>query len=630
MRTPGSGEVEVKELRLEDYVAGVVSGEMPASFPPEALKAQAVAARSFALTRKLEAQAAGRDHDIASGVVAQVWTGAPERRRRARPRRRRPGEVLVVGREPVEAYFHAACGGRTEGGARRRSGATCRTSSPWSAAAATARRACAGGVEVDGRASSPRSRGCAGRPTAARVVARTATGRAERVEIAAGGRAASVAGGRPPPRLGWSRLPSLAFDVRAGGRAGSPSRDAGGATARGSASGAPPGSRARGRATATSSRTTTRAPTSSGCTERSVKLSDFDFALPEDARRAGAGLAARRLAPARAAARGARRAPALRRARRAARARRPPRLQRHEGHPGAARRPQGERAARSSSSSASRSRAGSGGAGAPWARRRSRSAPGARARLRRARGAGARRRRGRGSTRSSSTARARRSRPRSRGPGASRCRRTSAAAPGARDRERYQTIWARAPGSAAAPTAGPPLHRARSSRALERARRRAARRSRSTSARAPSCRSAATSVEEHRMHAERYEVSPPRRPRRSPRAARAAAASSRSGPPSVRTLESAFDGARVAPGAGRTALFIRPGHAFRAVDALVTNFHLPALDAARARLRLRRARSGCSPPTARPSRGGTASSATATRCCCSEPTAPRARVRRVL
>ena len=48
----------IEELRLEDYVAGVVSGEMPASFPPEAQRAQAVAARSYALTRKIEAQAA--------------------------------------------------------------------------------------------------------------------------------------------------------------------------------------------------------------------------------------------------------------------------------------------------------------------------------------------------------------------------------------------------------------------------------------------------------------------------------------------------------------------------------------------------------------------------------------------
>jgi len=81
-------------------------------------------------------------------------------------------------------------------------------------------------------------------------------------------------------------------------------------------------------------------------------------------------------------------------------------------------------------------------------------------------------------------------------------------------------------------------------------------------------------IETHRMHAERYEVPP---------AAADAVAACRArggrvvavGTTSVRTLESAFDGARVAPGAGRTALFVRPGHAFRTVDGLVTNFHLP-------------------------------------------------------
>jgi S-adenosylmethionine:tRNA ribosyltransferase-isomerase len=76
------------------------------------------------------------------------------------------------------------------------------------------------------------------------------------------------------------------------------------------------------------------------------------------------------------------------------------------------------------------------------------------------------------------------------------------------------------------------------------------------------------------MHPERYQVS-------EATAAEIAACRARAGrvvavgTTSVRTLESAFHGAGVAPGSGRTALFIRPGHGFRAVDALVTNFHLP-------------------------------------------------------
>jgi S-adenosylmethionine:tRNA ribosyltransferase-isomerase len=43
----------------------------------------------------------------------------------------------------------------------------------------------------------------------------------------------------------------------------------------------------------------------------------------------------------------------------------------------------------------------------------------------------------------------------------------------------------------------------------------------------------------------------------------------------VRALESAAAGGRLAPLAGESTLFIRPGYRFRVVDALLTNFHLP-------------------------------------------------------
>jgi S-adenosylmethionine:tRNA ribosyltransferase-isomerase len=140
------------------------------------------------------------------------------------------------------------------------------------------------------------------------------------------------------------------------------------------------------------------------------------------------------------------------------------------------------------------------------------------------------------------------------------------------DRARYQTIWARAPGSAAAPTAG--LHFTESLVARLDAR--------------GVARTAVTlhvgpgtflpvrgdDLDGHRMHAELYEVS-------GDAAGAIAACRARGGrvvavgTTSVRTLESAWSEGAVRPGAGRTALFIRPGHAFRAVDLLVTNFHLP-------------------------------------------------------
>jgi S-adenosylmethionine:tRNA ribosyltransferase-isomerase len=144
--------------------------------------------------------------------------------------------------------------------------------------------------------------------------------------------------------------------------------------------------------------------------------------------------------------------------------------------------------------------------------------------------------------------------------------------PGALDRERYQTVWARAPGSAAAPTAG--LHF--TGGLLARLDARGVRRVAVTLHVGPGTflPVRGDSIEGHRMHPERYEVSAEAAAAIDlcrARGARVVAV----GTTTVRTLESAFDGARVAAGTARTSLFVRPGHAFRAVDALVTNFHLP-------------------------------------------------------
>lgn len=201
----------IVELTLEAYVAGVVAGEMPASFPPEALKAQAVAARSYALTRKIEAQAAGRDHDIGAGVLAQVWAerASPAARAAAEAT---AGEVLAAGMDPVEAYFHAACGGRTEAGL-----AALGRDHPYLAAVPCGRCEKAPrvrwAVEVPARELA-RAAGLAGRASAARVSARSATGRAERLEVEAGASRSSLGAVELRQRLGFSRLPSLAFEVR--------------------------------------------------------------------------------------------------------------------------------------------------------------------------------------------------------------------------------------------------------------------------------------------------------------------------------------------------------------------------------------------------------------------------------
>jgi len=102
-------------LPLEDYLKGVLGKEMPKNFPMEALKAQAVAARTYALQRKL--QRLGEAKHLGATVLHQVYGGLAaedERTREAVEKTR--GQVLLFGMEAVEAYFHASCGGQTETG----------------------------------------------------------------------------------------------------------------------------------------------------------------------------------------------------------------------------------------------------------------------------------------------------------------------------------------------------------------------------------------------------------------------------------------------------------------------------------------------------------------------------------
>ncbi|MEI6225315.1 MAG: tRNA preQ1(34) S-adenosylmethionine ribosyltransferase-isomerase QueA [Deltaproteobacteria bacterium] len=144
--------------------------------------------------------------------------------------------------------------------------------------------------------------------------------------------------------------------------------------------------------------------------------------------------------------------------------------------------------------------------------------------------------------------------------------------PDAADRERYQTVVAKTPGSVAAPTAG--LHFTPG--LLARLEARGVRRATVTLHVGPGTflPVRAARLEEHRMHAERYDV-----PEATARAFAAARRDGRRvvavGTTAVRTLESAFspDGLRAGP--GRTDIFIRPGHPFRAIDGLLSNFHLP-------------------------------------------------------
>jgi S-adenosylmethionine:tRNA ribosyltransferase-isomerase len=140
------------------------------------------------------------------------------------------------------------------------------------------------------------------------------------------------------------------------------------------------------------------------------------------------------------------------------------------------------------------------------------------------------------------------------------------------DRARYQTVYARASGAVAAPTAG--LHFDETMLALcaERGVRTAYVTLHVGAGTFQSVR--VEDLDQHKMHSERVEVSGTvcdmiAQTRQS--GGRVIAV----GTTVVRSLESATASGAVEPFSGETRLFIRPGYRFRAVDALLTNFHLP-------------------------------------------------------
>ena len=108
------GLVEVNVVDLEDYVAAVVASEVPASWPADALRAQAVAARTFAVAQKV-AQGPGARAHLGASVLDQVYKGTAHPEPQAlQAARDTGGEVLTWGAAPIAAYFSASCGGRSE------------------------------------------------------------------------------------------------------------------------------------------------------------------------------------------------------------------------------------------------------------------------------------------------------------------------------------------------------------------------------------------------------------------------------------------------------------------------------------------------------------------------------------
>lgn len=109
----------IGRMDLETYLKGVLPAEMPSSWPLEALKAQAVAARTFALYRIRQREKVQAPYHLESTVMDQVFFINEETgdslKNAERAIHETRGFVLRDERGgPFAAYFHADCGGRTE------------------------------------------------------------------------------------------------------------------------------------------------------------------------------------------------------------------------------------------------------------------------------------------------------------------------------------------------------------------------------------------------------------------------------------------------------------------------------------------------------------------------------------
>lgn len=114
---------EEKNLELEEYIIGVVAGEMPASFEIEALKAQAIAARSYAMNK---INTSNETYDLVTDVTNQVYITTDEMKNKWQSEYdyyyekiknavlETQGLVMKYNNEIISAYYFAMSNGSTE------------------------------------------------------------------------------------------------------------------------------------------------------------------------------------------------------------------------------------------------------------------------------------------------------------------------------------------------------------------------------------------------------------------------------------------------------------------------------------------------------------------------------------
>ena len=205
----------LNRVDLEHYVGSTVGGEMIPSWPIEALRAQAVAARTYVLHEAAKRQS--HSWDVRATELSQVYKGlGAETPRTISATRTTEGEILVHEGEPILAVFHSTAGGRTAG-----AGEVWGRDLPYLQA-----------VEVEGEDDAPftywrapkgrrdlemhaRSLGFrVGQLHDIEVASRTPSGRVERLELAGSGGQATISGVSLRQFAATLGLRSTLFEIR--------------------------------------------------------------------------------------------------------------------------------------------------------------------------------------------------------------------------------------------------------------------------------------------------------------------------------------------------------------------------------------------------------------------------------
>lgn len=105
----------INEVGLEDYLKGVVPAEMPSRWNSEALKAQAIAARSYAVATSIAGKHASKGFDLVDTTSDQAYGGASaEKASTTKAVDDTKGIVLIQNKKVLPTYYHASSGGQTK------------------------------------------------------------------------------------------------------------------------------------------------------------------------------------------------------------------------------------------------------------------------------------------------------------------------------------------------------------------------------------------------------------------------------------------------------------------------------------------------------------------------------------